>query len=565
MFPVGTLHLHFLSESDCADRAANLAIGTHDWCTDGYWLQQLRLLLRLLVLVVDHPHLIPSYHTPKTTIVLPGSLPASCDALVIAHMAAIPFEYAPDYIQLLRKAEKALRAPSSSQDQNQSAIPNLQLLVGVLQQVQGLSSQSNEEAVLRTLCVHGLEFQPPLERFLRTLQTLEPDFDAHLAPDKAIASADDSRDWTTQLKNSVALLMSAIGNGLDLISELMRIERAKQDDPAREILHQTLARRSDPLSPTDTSKQVGLTSLSPETGNVYHNIQVSGSGPTQIGNSYYYAAPATTSVDILPTLLDPLATAQQVETLMSVAGEIRAQQDEGHTVLSTLGTNTSRDLQELTQLVADLHAMITLLNHQSPRILELDFQGAPRRYTSVNGMDSNSHPPRNEPTHAQKASRLDRQYFRVIIREGIDAILVVFLSAKMLVHTLLRASNVISRIPRLLVGDSITLVDALNRELSLEYDHFRHWPVLMARLQIQFRGLPGEDQIAKERFVFLPQSSHSRKSAIMTPEEWESSVFPGCRMVMSMVVEHQSHQMEACVSCGSKSWYEYGSSTWFLW
>jgi hypothetical protein len=353
--------------------------------------------------------------------------------------------------------------------------------------------------------------------------------------------------------------MSVVGDGLDLTDDLLRVERAKQDDSVQETLHQPLARRSDPQSPTATH------GIAPEGGNVYHNIQVSGSGRTQIGNSYYYAAPTTTPVDILPTLLDQLATAQQSETLMSVVGGIRAQQDKEHKILSTLGTNTSRDLQELRQLVADSHAMITLLNCHSPRILELDPQSTPKRYSNVEGIDSNSRPPRNNPSHAKRVSRLDLQSVRVIVREGTDAILRVCMSANMLFHTLLHASNVISRIPRLLAGDKITLVDALNRELSLEYDHFRHWPVLMARLQVQFRGLPGEEQIAKEKFVLLTRSSHSGKSTIMSPGKWENSVFPGCRVVMSMVVEQQSDQMKECLSCGSVSWFEYGSSTWFIW
>jgi hypothetical protein len=505
-------------------------------------------------------HLVPSGRIQKATIVLSYSLPAFSRAPVLAHMAAVTFGYALDSIQLLRKAGKALRTSTSSQDQDQSAVANLELLVGVLQQSQGLSFPFNE-VVLRTLCVRGLEYQSPLEQFLQTLQTLEPDLDLHLTSEEAIASAHLLRDWTTELRESVALLMSAIGNGLHLADDLLRIERAKQDDSARETLNQALASSSNSRFPTDTSEQVGQTSFPPETGNLYHNIHVSGSGRTQIGNSYYYAAPAITPVDVLPNLLDQLATAQQAETLMSLVSEVRAQQDKGHKILSTLGTNTSRDLKELRQLVADSHAMITLLNRQSPRTLELVIQGSPERNTCVNGIHSDAHAPHNEPTHAQKVSRLDRQSVRVMIREGLDAILVVFLSAKMLFHTLLRASL----IPPLLAGDKIILVDALNRELSLEYDHFRYWSVLMARLQVQFRGLPGEDQIAKEKFIFLPQSSYSRKSAIMSLGEWESSVFPGCRVVMSMVVEQQSHQLEACVSCGSKSWYEYGSSTWFLW
>jgi hypothetical protein len=353
--------------------------------------------------------------------------------------------------------------------------------------------------------------------------------------------------------------MSAVGDGLDLTDDLLRVERAKQDDSVQETLHQPLARRSDPQSPTATY------GIAPEVGNVYHNIQVSGSGRTQIGNSYYYAAPTTTPVDILPVLLDQLATAQQLETLMSVVGGIRAQQDKEHKILSTLGTNTSRDLQELRQLVANSHAMITLLNCHSPRTPKLDSQNTSKRYNNVEVIDSNSRPLHNDPSHARKVSRLDLQSVRGIVREGTDAILRVFLSANMLFHTLLHASNVISRVPRLLAGDKITLVDALNRELSLEYDHFRHWPVLMARLKVQFRGLPGEDQIAKEKFLLLTLESHTGKSTIIPPIKWENSVSPGCRVVMSMVVEQHFRQMKECLSCGSNSWFEYGSSTWFIW
>ena len=100
----------------------------------------------------------------------------------------------------------------------------------------------------------------------------------------------------------------------------------------------------------------------------------------------------------------------------------------------------------------------------------------------------------------------------------------------------------------MLLDGNITLVDALNRELSLPYEHFRHWPVVLARLQCEFIGLPGESYIAKRRFGLFRAAKKPENEVMIPFDQWERSVFPGNRVVMSIDVDQ--FDPNQCPSCG---------------
>jgi hypothetical protein len=113
---------------------------------------------------------------------------------------------------------------------------------------------------------------------------------------------------------------------------------------------------------------------------------------------------------------------------------------------------------------------------------------------------------------------------------------------------LVRSAKTIIRSPSMLLDSNITLVDALNRELSLPYEHFRHWPVVLARLQCEFIGLPGESYIAKKRFGLFRAAKKPENEVMIPFDRWERSVFPGNRVVMSIDVDQ--FDANQCPSCG---------------
>lgn len=109
-------------------------------------------------------------------------------------------------------------------------------------------------------------------------------------------------------------------------------------------------------------------------------------------------------------------------------------------------------------------------------------------------------------------------------------------------HRLLRSMFAMIRDPSWLLRDNIYLQDALGRELSLPYEHFRHWPMVAARLEVAFKGLPGEKRVIDNDYILF---SRGTKQLLSKQEAWQ--VEPGSRITMS--VNHDQWIFPECFSC----------------
>lgn len=94
--------------------------------------------------------------------------------------------------------------------------------------------------------------------------------------------------------------------------------------------------------------------------------------------------------------------------------------------------------------------------------------------------------------------------------------------------------------------DCIQFEDALGRKASLPYEYFRHFPVFIARLQCEFRGLPGEKRIMQNQFHIFDQRSHDR---FVTERDWRDSVVAGTKLAMSIVVHRRALDRILCPRC----------------
>jgi len=135
-----------------------------------------------------------------------------------------------------------------------------------------------------------------------------------------------------------------------------------------------------------------------------------------------------------------------------------------------------------------------------------------------------------------------------IFRIWLSTMIIMLLMGSRSFREFIRSTRTFIRAPSMLLNSNITLVDALNRELSLPYEHFRYWPVVLARLQCEFVGFPGESYIAKKKFGLFRAAKKPQNEVMIPFDQWERSVFPGNRILMSIDVDH--FDPNECPSCG---------------
>ena len=128
----------------------------------------------------------------------------------------------------------------------------------------------------------------------------------------------------------------------------------------------------------------------------------------------------------------------------------------------------------------------------------------------------------------------------------------------------LRTCVTIMKSPRLLSGNNITLTDALNRTKILPYEYFRSWSMLQPWLRREFESLPGESRVARGDFAVFKQFS-DKVSDQIRPVDWERSVFPGDRVVMSIHGIRTRRTRRDCGRCGARLPITVPYTRWKAW
>lgn len=197
-------------------------------------------------------------------------------------------------------------------------------------------------------------------------------------------------------------------------------------------------------------------------GHHYNNIQNSG-GYSHYGDNYFFnGALPIALIEAMATKLDGTASMLHIGRALPIGED-------------------SRDVSP--QGVAFAHAV----NDNTP------------------GPSANVQPLAPQTTHlsAMELTNLLSQCHLELSRTKLDALLAMLLWIITDLRTCVRCLTVIIRLPKMLLHNNITLVDALNREVSLPYQWFRTWPHMLAHLQYEFRGTPVNSSFQKASLTYF--------------------------------------------------------------
>lgn len=98
----------------------------------------------------------------------------------------------------------------------------------------------------------------------------------------------------------------------------------------------------------------------------------------------------------------------------------------------------------------------------------------------------------------------------------------------------------------MLLSDNIQFEDALGRHAFLPFEHFRHFPVFIARLLYHFRDIPGECRILDNQYrLFRGRCGGS----LLTETNWSTMVQPGTKVYMAIVAGDLCRLQDYCFRC----------------
>jgi hypothetical protein len=470
-------------------------------------------------------------------------------------MAAAPFGFSVgDFIaaiELTHKAVKALRNTSGASGQYQQALLDLELIGSVLRRVQGLAPVSASQELIRAIQLCGLACQVPLEHFLQKIKKLEP----YLDFDRTSSSADffnikrgtNKLRWAIVLEQDVAKLKASIGSGIEIINTLLQLESLERSTTTHGCVERILDQTSRVLPVVE---------------------QIAAFLQSNVATKQH-------AQDVPPLLaqfkceLSRAATAQQVQSLASALTGLSGALDDTATKDQTNGLATL--IEDIKRTAESSNLMLTTLIDRTPNLSGRDVQAPTRIRTTATSISKDLHQPqRSSGTNLSRRISPNTAWRCLLeaLRRALGGILLFFLWLNPTFQLCLRSINTISRFPTMLLDSNITFVDALNREFSLPYQHFRYWPVVSAFLACQFRDCPGTLRITHSRFAVFKEMKTTERGVMIPFEEWEQMVGPGQRVLMSMYATRGHWPiLNICPSCGFADFRHrvLGDSVWTRW
>ena len=424
-------------------------------------------------------------------------------------MATKAFDYALEDVDLVRKAVNALRGLASNTATRKHAIRDLQILEAVLRGVQEVSLGSASEDTLRNLhyCSHFC--RPPLNEFLRKLKELEPDICHALARGESSSEINPASVWTARLESEVMVLPGSVGTGLRVIDLLLRVEAMRCGLTKETALPEDLQRTVDILQ--ERLHGPGKRHTGP--GHYYNNIQNSG-GYSHYGDKYFFnSAPPSALIEAMSKKLDATAGVLQIGQVIAIGDDLKGMLPQG---VAFTCVETDKASEPSTARSADVQPLI-------PQSTELS---------------------------ATELTKLLLQCLLELSRKKLNAILAMLLWTIPAFRAFIRSLNTFARHPSTLLDSNITLIDALNREVSLPYQWFRKWPHMLAHLQYEFKGTPGEGFVSNNDFHMFRLSRRSQSDAMIPVGKWEDFVRPRTRIAMSMLLGFERLNPFTCPICG---------------
>ena len=130
------------------------------------------------------------------------------------------------------------------------------------------------------------------------------------------------------------------------------------------------------------------------------------------------------------------------------------------------------------------------------------------------------------------------------------------------IQSQLRTFMTLLESPSVLLSNSIMVTDALNRTKLLPYEYFCNWTLVQPWLESAFKDLPGESRVRRGDYaMFVPMRDGT--TPVLSGEHWKRSVFPGNRVVMSMLSTMTS--WNKCTRCGHAMPTQVVPRDWIEW
>jgi hypothetical protein len=492
-------------------------------------------------------------------------------------MAAVPFGFSVgDFvasIELIHKAAKALRSTSGATGHYQQTLLDLELIESVLRRVQGLSPTSASQETIQQIQLCGRACHVPLDHFLQKAKKIEP----YLNFNKNSSGADFLHikkggyklRWAILLEEDVAKLKASIGPNIEIINTLLQMEALERGAVTQESLDRIAEQMGKVLPAVDNiatflQSYVATGKHIQELPTLAHlRSELSRFATAQQMRSLAFA------VADLFGRLDDTATKDQANGLATLGKDFKTEQSNGTAALSALAKHSVQELIGLTKLAESSNLMLETLMHRTPPQVRGRILQNPGRVISDDSNQSQDSPGTD---HSQPISSvLVWQNLLATLRHALDAILLFVLWFGPAFQLYLRTLKAMPRSHTMLLDNYILFVDALNRKFSLQYEQFRYWPVVSTFLECNFRDCPGALRIAYKRFAVFKEMKFTGRGVIIPFDEWERTVRPGQRVLMSMFIgqedstDGQRPARNACPSCGFKEPGPLDGPVWKKW
>jgi hypothetical protein len=488
-------------------------------------------------------------------------------------MAAVPISFG-DFvaaIKVIHKVAQALRSSSGAQRNFSQAVADLETFETVLRQVEALSPTTSGPDIIGKIRLCAFRCHPPLDHFLQRIMVYEPHLNQ--LPRSKTKLVDDITGtfwkikWAIKVEEEVVKLKAAIGPQLVAIGVLLQVKDLEQNAAAGQDITQLL-RLTQNITPgidriwlavQDQALATGR--IDTQTLEIRHETQSISKELPQLATSHQLGN-AVVSIEHISAKLDSTATKDQADELRSLLQTSSIALGKNHATSMTVSERHEIQTLQMARTLQDVHNMLMAMrlphysNSRHPTMPALGMP--PLMPPSSTVLPGGSSTWRDQSQMA--AGGL--QHLLSTVCSLLASAVMAFLLMLPSIGLQLRTFATLLKSPRLLSSNSITVIDALNRTKLLPYEYFSNWKILQPWLESTFRDLPGESRVRRGNFALFAQARYRTGPEIL-PDQWERSVFPGDRIIMSMQCGRV--EPEECLRCGARTAAFSASPGWTEW
>lgn len=462
-------------------------------------------------------------------------------------------------IELIHKAGKALKQSSGANREYQQTVLDLEAIEATLRILQALTAPDSTEFI-QTIAYLGHLCHAPIARFRHEVGKFEKHWDWSLGPGKpspkSVLAGIHKIQWAVVVENEAAQLKSSIVPLLNVINVYFHLENHEMDRVAQFNMRQELETAKTMLVSIDGMREHDQQDRARQ--------DQSGQLMPQIADISTQILEASQQIKSLACLIDGISGQNTSETRIASleygVSKLMARQDQTNNLLLDFSRKNDLQLADLNKAIPRLHDRT-----EAPELaVSRDFHHLSLATETPLSTLAGPEPKAHTLTQAtRKQWSLQASTLCTLLQQNLWVIVVFLLRVAPAFQRGLRVLAEIARSPSLLLDDNIILTDVLGRSMSLPYEHFRFWNVLIARLEHSFLGLPGQLHIARQEFAFFKDASNSA-SVITSARDWERSVFADTRVAMSVFAK--GHAVSSvCPACGSSQTQLCSARHWNMW